>query len=358
MIAVIQGIFFLEETNPRPTPTESAIEDSDVDEATPILRRSARRTERASRTSFSKTRTESIVDSLREVRRKASFLEEGLPGPIEQRFDLRRSSFGTVHSIRLPHELRQTISDQAPPSALPRRTFNFTVIMLTISIVLISYHQMAFGAIVPVYLLDTPAKPTGQLDLMGGLGYTVHDVGTFMAINGVIAMAVQALIFPVFVERVGVWKSFVLMVLVYPIAYLIMPFLSVLPSNWTGAGVYFTMFLQNFFGIIVVPCILILLKNATPSPAVLGKVNGLAMSACCGARTFSPPLVGIFYSAGGSAAAWFSCAAVAVIGIVQLFWVPREPMGEVHVEPVFAHKAESPQMRPRRVSDLSDVFHD
>jgi hypothetical protein len=74
------------------------------------------------------------------------------------------------------------------------------------------------------------------------------------------------------------------------------------------------------------------MKNAIPSPLVLGRVNGLAMSACCLARTISSPLIGLFYSLGGSAAAWFGLTAVAVIGIFQLFWVPKEEIGTVQID--------------------------
>lgn len=182
---------------------------------------------------------------------------------------------------------------------------------------------MAFISVMPVYILDKPQTAFGQVDLRGGLGFSLHDVGTYLAVNGFIALAVQALVFPPFVENVGVWKSFVIMVAVYPTCYLIVPFITALPATLVSAGVYFSFVLQAFYGIIVFPCALILLKNATPSPLVLGRVNGLCMSACCLARTVASPLVGLVYAVGGSAAAWFSLAFVAIVGAVQLFWVPR-----------------------------------
>jgi hypothetical protein len=112
------------------------------------------------------------------------------------------------------------------------------------------------------------------------------------------------------------------------------PFITALPSYLVSPGVYFIFILQNFYGIIVFPCALILLKNATPSPLVLGRVNGMSMSACCLARTVSSPLVGLIYSLGGSAVAWFSLAFVAMLGAIQLIWVPRERVGKVEVESV------------------------
>lgn len=308
VLAILQGVFFLEETNPRhgKDAPESVFEDEDesVDERTPLHRPKNRR---------SSARSQSRTASDRPM-----FIEESLPVPIEQNFDLRRSSFGTVRSIKFP------------PSSFKKneefngRTFNFTIIMLTAAVALMSYHQMAFCTNLPNTLLDKPQTPPGHLDLIGGLGYTVHDVGVYLAVNGIIGLFIQAVIFPIFVDKVGVWKSFVISIIFYPSAYVVMPFLTAMPSALVSPGIYLSMVLQSFFGIVLMPCALILLKDATPSPLVLGKVNGLAMSACCLARTLSPPLVGIIYSAGGSAAAWFSCAGVAVIGIVQLLWVPRK----------------------------------
>jgi hypothetical protein len=110
------------------------------------------------------------------------------------------------------------------------------------------------------------------------------------------------------------------------------PFVSVLPTEFESYGLYLSLLFQAFFGIIVFPCALILMKNATPSPLVLGRVNGMAMSACCLARTISSPLVGLIYSLGGSSSAWFGLAFVSVIGIIQLYWVPKEYVGPVEIE--------------------------
>jgi predicted MFS family arabinose efflux permease len=88
-------------------------------------------------------------------------------------------------------------------------------------------------------------------------------------------------------------------------------------------GVYIVLALQSFTTIIVYPSLLILLKNATESPLVLGKVNGLAMSGCSVARTIAPPLGGILYSALGSAGAWWGCAVVSTAAIVELYFAPR-----------------------------------
>jgi MFS family permease len=243
-----------------------------------------------------------------------------------------------MHSIEVTRERRLPLAQTDPESesdsengVYTGRVWNRTIIMLIVALVLVAYHQMAFGALLPIHLLDEPARPPGQLDLVGGLGYTLHDVSSYLTVNGVISLFIQAFIFPFVVAKLGVWYSFVSTVILYPTAYMLMPFLSAAPK-FTSAGVYLSMILQSFYGIMVVPTALILLKDATPSSQLLGRVNGLAMSACCAARTLSPPLVGIIYDNGGSAAAWFSGAGVAFLGALQLIWVPRKHVHELVVE--------------------------
>lgn len=352
VLAVIQGVLFLEETNPRfkkdgamhahpPCGDERVEDDGDGgdDETSPLVRMASQ--------------PKSLVDSIRQD--GPFFGEEGLPTATDQRFDLRHNSFGTMHSISVGRpDLRDAQHAQALPQE-PReeKALNFAVVMFIIALVIAAFHQMAFGAILPIYLLDSPSYNASgieavtyapRLDLTGGMGFSLHDVGTYLAVNGFIALFCQGVIFPIFVERVGVWLSFLLPTLIYPACYLVMPFLSLLrgapgAESWLlPAGIYATMLLQNLLGIIATPCALILLKNATPSPLVLGRVNGLAMSAVCFSRTISSPLLGVVYDLGGSAAAWGSCAVVALLGAIQLWWVPREASelerreGEVHVE--------------------------
>lgn len=323
-IAILQGLVFLKETNPmilaKRARTRSASYDTlvnDSDETSPLL-------------GTPPAKTPSIAVSHPEEQSQTGMFEDTMPSATDPHFDLRRSSFGTVHSIRLQNERSNNLPviEEERPSF--RETFNFTVVMLIVSFVIVSYHGMAYGNLLPIYIQDEPKAKYPDLDLMGGLGFDLHDVGSFMASNGFIAMAVQIVIFPPFVARIGVWKSYLVMMLLYPISYTLIPFLTLLaPGIPRSAGIYGIMIFQNHLNIIIPPCLLILIKNATPSPIVLGVVNGACMAFICAARTVAPPLQGLIYAQGGSAAAWFSLVAVAVVAIIQLIWVPRERKVEV-----------------------------
>lgn len=370
IIAVIQGIIFLDETNPQFIKENReqvyATGDEEEDENTPLIR--------------TVSQPRSFMEEIRHGNRPF-IAEEGLPTATDQRFDLRHNSFGTMHSIQVRPDIVDLQQDhaQATRPVGQERAFNFAVIMLILSLVIAAFHQMAFGAILPIYLLDSPSynstiAVSPQLDLTGGMGFTLHDVGGFLAVNGFIALFIQGVIFPFFVESTGVWLSFIIPTILYPLCYVVMPFLSLLrpvgqtneaPDSATlSAGIYATLCLQNFFGIILTPCALILLKNACPSPLVLGRVNGLAMSAVCIARTVSSPLVGVFYDAGGSAAAWGSCAVVALLGVAQLWWVPKDKVVgggregvEVHIESAFVDHHEHSDI-PEEVAIIDEEEDD
>lgn len=385
VLAIIQGMLFLEETlpaqeeEPEQTTQAALINEPTINERAPLLtaahstlprdashprnrssisRASASRSRAFSGGSF-RHRSLSIVEGLRQIRKKPSFLEDGMPSAIDQRFDIRRDSFGTMHSIKIAHHEVLPAPITRPSPSGPKKTFNSTVLMITLALTIIAFHQMAYITNLPVYLFDDPAS-TG-IDFIGGLGLDLPDIGTFLAVNGLIALFTQGVIFPYFVEKVGVWNTFVSMIILYPTTYLIVPFISALPAKLISPGVYLSLFLQGLFGILVFPCALILLKNATPSPLVLGRVNGAAMSACCLARTVSSPLVGVVYSAGGSAAAWFFLAGCAVLGAVQLIWVPREHVDRVRVENVVREvvgellPGEHGQHRAVHISDTDSV---
>lgn len=329
IIAIIQGIIFLEETHhPRPRlPTTKAQSYAPpnngldiADETTSLI--------------TPKKRRESAASAFSTATGGVTYFAESLPVPIDPVFDLRRGSVASLGSIPLkskpsivkivaPHTENAIAEDDEEPTVKsePIRPYTKGVIMWTIALIFQSYHSMGFGSLLPIYLLDDPHRKAGQLDLTGGLGMTLHDVGTYLAVASFMSLFFQGVVFTFFVARLGVWKAVLVVTVLSPLIYLVVPFLSLLPSP--QVGIYGVLALSSFTGVISFPSFLILLKNDTPSPSVLGEVNGLAMSACSAARTISPPLVGIFYSAFGSAGAWWSCGLVATFGVIQFLFTAR-----------------------------------
>ena len=191
---------------------------------------------------------------------------------------------------------------------------------------------MAYDHLLPIFfqddrIKDTSASALSPFAIPGGLGLTTQTVGLVMAVNGLIAMIMQVIVFPMLASLLGVWNVFVICTLFHPVAYFIVPYLYMLPKNLLFPGIYFCLAVRQFFQILVFPVILILLKQASPSPSVLGKINGLAASAGAITRTVAPPVFGLLYGVGHdigfTGLAYWSAGAVALIGSVQLYFVPR-----------------------------------
>ncbi|RMZ83845.1 hypothetical protein DV737_g1476, partial [Chaetothyriales sp. CBS 132003] len=180
----------------------------------------------------------------------------------------------------------ESTEEEQPGDEESSYRYSWEMILLIVQLILMSYHSMVYASLLPTFLVDEPLSK--GLDLYGGLGYTVRDVGGYLAIQAVIAMFVQVLIFPLFVEKVGIWKSFFWLTILCPIAYVVVPFLTILEEDALPWGIYADMLLQNFFLIIIYPC--------------------------------------AFYGAGGSAVGWWSVTALAMAAAVLLYFMqpPRD----------------------------------
>lgn len=324
-LTILVGAIFLKETN-IPVRVEAPIQ-RDIptampDERTPL--RSSRSTEHVRRGN------EPEMASIN-TNRRPSLLGTNMPLTTGTTADLRRISTISVSTAGgiLPlfadtNELRRNSSaisddedEESSTSGSSSSPWTREVNLLIIQLILMAYYQMAYSSLLPVFFVDVPDRP--GLDFHGGLGYTVRDVGTFLSVNGIAALFIQGLIFAPFVARVGVWKSFICMTTIVPLTHAAAPFLTALSGSALVGAIYVDLIMNNFCLIVIYPCLLILLKNATPSASMLGQVNGLAMAASSGARTFAPPLAGFLYSKGGSAVGWWSVAAIGILSGLVIF---------------------------------------
>lgn len=197
---------------------------------------------------------------------------------------------------------------------------------------------MTYDHLMPIFFQDK--RTTTPHQLSGGLGLKTQSVGVIMSINGLIALFVQGIIFPLMASWLGVWRLFVLVTIGHPIAYFIVPYLILLPDSWLYTGIYASLFVRNFLSILAYPLILILIKEAAPSASCLGKINGLAASTGGACRTMASPIAGILYGVGSqkrfTPLAWWISALVAVIGAMQISWIDRQKNKTVHIRTAWA----------------------
>ena len=265
--------------------------------------------------------------------------------------DLRGDSYGTFNEVSFHEEPIWTVNadGSSPPPANDEanaqdQVFTHRVVMLVIALGIFTYHSMTYDHLLPIFLQDNPVPDTpsasesiatissGFFSMPRGLGLTTQQVGIIMSFNGLIALVIQAIVFPLFAEWLGVYRVFLLVTILHPIAYFIVPFIALLEPaaeiNSVYAAIYACLTIRNFLHILAYPVILILLKEACPKASALGKVNGLAASVGAACRTVSPPVAGLLYGLGSSigftGVAWWGSGIVAVGGAIQLFWVGRQ----------------------------------
>ncbi|CAJ2513596.1 Uu.00g017150.m01.CDS01 [Anthostomella pinea] len=299
LVSIVLGYFLLEETHPDMNPRVMLPDDTYHSEETPLFETS---------------------DAIKQP-------------PV----DLRSETYGTFrNSIDLGPD---TVRPKEPAKNDCFSIFNKRIMSLIIALSIFTYHSMTYDHLLPIFFEDDKATMGSVLGegllssfnpfySPGGLGLSMQSVGIIMAVNGVIALFVQAVIFPLAAEKIGVYRLFIVTTILHPVAYVIVPALIHVPDSLVYPGIYFCLTIRNILSIILYPLLLILIKEATPSSAVLGKVNGFAASAGAACRMIAPPVAGYLYSVGAqmdcTALAWYGSAVVAMVGAFQCFSVKRD----------------------------------
>lgn len=232
-----------------------------------------------------------------------------------------------------------------------KKVFSERVIMLIAGLSIYLYHTMAYDHLLPIFLQDdkfpdASAQDVNPLTVPGGLGLTTKQVGIIMSGNGIIALFIQGVVFPLLTDYFGVWRTFQFVTILHPVVYFIVPYITLLPEDYIFPGVYACLTVRNFFLIPAYPLFLIFIKEAG-NTKYLGKINGLAASIGAVARCVSPPVAGILYSQGAhigfTGLAWLGTGIVAIVGAIQIFWIKRQKNANSTVRLPCARPAENEQ---------------
>ena len=274
------------------------------------------------------------------------------PTDVTPAVNLTQESYGTFNDVseNAIEEEWNVKADGTSRAASIRsgsnqKVFTKRVVMLTVALGIFTYHSMTYDHLMPIFFQDDRVPAGGEeimsvlsaaasndhASLAGGLGLSVKDVGVIMSVNGLIALFVQAVVFPIMANLLGVWKVFLVVTISHPIAYFIVPFLALLPQTLLYPGIYACLTVRNCLSILTYPVLLILIKEASPGPSCLGKINGLAASTGAACRTIASPIAGFLYGVGinmdFTAIAWWASALVAIIGAAQAMTIKRDDSG-------------------------------
>lgn len=300
LVSIILGYFLLEETHPDMQPRVALPDDTYVSEETPLLETS-----------------------------------DAMKKPA---VDLRAETYGALRDRNSGEHDQNAASLKEAKSSGSFNIYNKRIITLVVALSIFTYHSMTYDHLLPIFFEDkrvdvnslssnTLLASANPFYSPGGLGLSMQTVGMVMAVNGAIALFVQAVIFPIAAAKLGVFRLFILSTVFQPLPYVIAPLLVCVPESMLYPAIYFCLTIRNLLSICLYPLLLILIKEATPSPSVLGKVNGLAASAGATFRMIAPPVAGYLYKIGSeidcTGVAWYGSAVVALIGTFQCFSVQR-----------------------------------
>ncbi|KAJ5663782.1 hypothetical protein N7507_004513 [Penicillium longicatenatum] len=269
--------------------------------------------------------------------------------------DLRADSYGTFHHVSSYEEKWEGEGDETLAfweKSVKPKVFTWHVTMLIIALAIFTYHSMTYDHLLPIFLQDDnkrSASPSSLFDIPG-------TVGMIMSTDGIIALVIQTVIFPALAHWLGVWRLFVVVTILHPISYFMVPFLAFLPQNLIFFGIYACMVVRNILSIVAFPVLLILIKQACPSDSVMGKINGLAASAGAASRTVASPIAGLLYGAGTdigcTAVAWWGSSLVALLGVLQLWFMQQKRHSLEIVESATCYRPPASEQPPNEIINI------
>ena len=223
-----------------------------------------------------------------------------------------------------------------PPSPTPPfyRTLTKNVLLVLSTVAVFDFQMGGFASLWIIFLSSSRRTPEEDQSLSlpyaftGGLGFKPSTVGFAMSILGILGIILQLSLYPRVNARFGLLKSTRLSLFVFPMAYALAPYLSLLATPntaaWLWMGIIVVLLLQVGARTFALPGSILLINNSSPSPAMLGTIHGLGAATSSAFRTVGPIVAGHWYAQGldqGSVAyAWWCLAAVSVLGCIPTFF--------------------------------------
>ncbi|KAF2156391.1 MFS general substrate transporter [Myriangium duriaei CBS 260.36] len=205
--------------------------------------------------------------------------------------------------------------------------FTKQVIIVIVSYGILAFHTISAEQLLPVMLsLPRTSRPV-HLPFMftSGFELSTKTIGIILSGQGVVQTVALLVIFPLVSRTVGHLATYRLAVLTYPIFYLLVPYISVLPESFRLPVLYIMIIWKVTAQAFALPVIHILLANSAPSKTVLGMLNGTAASSASLSRGFGPTLSGIIQSAGLSLGClglpWWTSGAIAIVAAVLSLFI-------------------------------------
>ena len=192
-----------------------------------------------------------------------------------------------------------------------------------------SSHTISAEQLLPVMfsMPESSAPPRLPFWFTGGFELTTKKIGGILSVQGLIQVIATLVVFPLVQRKLGTLRTYRMVVLSYPLLYVLVPYLTLVPINLRMPAIYAILVWKVTAQAFSFPANNMMLAKATPKGA-LGTFNGFAQSSASFARAIGPIISGLLEAAGLSKGMlglpWW-CNALAALGgaILSLFMIEK-----------------------------------
>ena len=197
-----------------------------------------------------------------------------------------------------------------------------TQLMLNIiGLGLLAYHTISAEQLLPILFSMPESDAPAQMPFWftGGFALSTKSIGGILSLQGVIQMIATMVVFPYVELRLGTLRTYRLVILTYPLLYILVPYLTLVPVNYRMPAVYAILVWKVTAQAFAFPSNNMMLANSIPKRQ-RGTFNGVAQSSASLARAIGPTFSGLLEAAGLAKGMlglpWWVNAFVAVLGAV------------------------------------------
>ncbi|OAL02215.1 MFS general substrate transporter [Phaeosphaeriaceae sp. SRC1lsM3a] len=244
-------------------------------------------------------------------------------GDGDPKFEEHEKSSMSLHAMK---------SDKSPP----RKIWSKALCKVLVAFALLPLHNATFLHIFPI-LLSMPTVHDQKLNIFrfqGGLGLASPTIGLYLALFGIAGIVIQLFVYPRIHQRIGTLGVFRLAHVIFPIAYILAPYLALLVdqkiAKWVvTAAVLFTQVMARTMAI---PSSVLLLTDAAPHRRVLGSIHGAGNTLSSLASACGPAIGGVLLARGieiGSSGLvwWVWMCAISILSLGWSFVLSRSVVG-------------------------------
>ena len=195
---------------------------------------------------------------------------------------------------------------------------------------MLAFHSIAFDQLIPIFMHHPRRDPnlpvSSSLKFSGGFSLNHQRIGLIFTIYAIFCTFSQFIIYPPAANRFGVLKCFKFISILFPLAYCLVPFTSLISNPiMAQTALCAVMMLKGLAGMFAFPCAVIMITNSASSYRILGTLNGVSTSISALGRAAGPAVGGGAFTLGVKLGymiiPWWTLAVFAAAGAIPIWWL-------------------------------------